>query len=170
MRYAVVLGVALVSVRCAPAPASSPTPSPAQAAERLLRSSEGELRNPFCFVDLRTVSCQDLERYPPEAVDRIEVVEGDAAVRRYGLDAMDGAILVSTSPSADIRRPPAEPAGNVFYFINGRTATRSDLEETSPDDIESIEVLRGAGAVARFGAEASDGVVLVTTKDAQQSR
>jgi hypothetical protein len=165
MRYAAKLGIAaLVTVSCAPGPSPS-TPSPAHPAERLLRSPEGEQRNPFCFVDLRTVRCQDLEQYPPEAVDRIETVEGAAAVERYGPDAADGAVLVSTTPSADIRRPPAEPAGNVFYFIDGRTATRSDLEEMPPDRIDGIEVLRGAGAIARFGADASDGVVIVKTKD-----
>ncbi len=36
--------------------------------------------------------------------------------------------------------------------------------DISPQDIESIEILKGAAAAAIYGARASDGVVLITTK------
>lgn len=38
----------------------------------------------------------------------------------------------------------------------------------SPDDIESIEVLKGANASALYGSEAANGVILITTKKAQK--
>ena len=38
----------------------------------------------------------------------------------------------------------------------------------SPDDVESIEVLKGANASALYGSEAANGVILITTKKASK--
>ena len=40
----------------------------------------------------------------------------------------------------------------------------SAISDISPDDIESIEVLKGANAGALYGSRASNGVILITTK------
>jgi TonB-linked SusC/RagA family outer membrane protein len=40
----------------------------------------------------------------------------------------------------------------------------SPISDLSPDDIESIEVLKGANAGALYGSRASNGVILITTK------
>jgi TonB-linked SusC/RagA family outer membrane protein len=41
------------------------------------------------------------------------------------------------------------------------------LNDISPDDIESIEVLKDAAATAIYGARANNGVILITTKQAK---
>lgn len=38
------------------------------------------------------------------------------------------------------------------------------LSEISPDDIESVSILKGAGSAALYGSRAANGVVLITTK------
>ncbi len=43
------------------------------------------------------------------------------------------------------------------------------LASVSPDDIESISVLKGASASALYGSRASNGVVLITTKSARRN-
>ena len=40
----------------------------------------------------------------------------------------------------------------------------------SPDDVESIEVLKGANAAALYGSEAANGVILITTKKGQSGK
>ena len=52
------------------------------------------------------------------------------------------------------------------------TYTEADnpLAAISPDDIESMEVLKDAAAAAIYGARASNGVVLITTKKGKQGR
>ena len=49
-----------------------------------------------------------------------------------------------------------------LIIIDG-VANRSGLERLNPNDIESINVLKDASA-AIYGAEAANGVILVTTK------
>jgi outer membrane receptor for ferrienterochelin and colicin len=38
------------------------------------------------------------------------------------------------------------------------------LDALSPDQIKSVEVLKGDAAIKAYGAEAKDGVIKITTK------
>jgi TonB-linked SusC/RagA family outer membrane protein len=47
------------------------------------------------------------------------------------------------------------------------TASPNRASDINPNDVESIEILKGAAAAAIYGARAANGVVLVTTKSGQ---
>lgn len=53
---------------------------------------------------------------------------------------------------------------NSSNTTNGSFSTGNPLDNINPDDIESIEVLKDAGASAIYGSRAANGVVLITTK------
>ncbi len=50
-----------------------------------------------------------------------------------------------------------------IYVVDGVTLG-GDINNLSPDDIESITVLKGANAAALYGSRANNGVIVVTTK------
>jgi len=50
-----------------------------------------------------------------------------------------------------------------IYVIDGITLN-GDISNISPDDIESISVLKGANAAALYGSRAQNGAIVVTTK------
>jgi TonB-linked SusC/RagA family outer membrane protein len=52
--------------------------------------------------------------------------------------------------------------GSPLIIVDGQL--RSSLSDINPEDIESMNVLKDAGATALYGARASNGVVIVTTK------
>lgn len=52
-------------------------------------------------------------------------------------------------------------SGSPLIIVDG---AQRDLSDINPADIESMEVLKDAGATAIYGARAANGVVLVTTK------
>lgn len=52
-------------------------------------------------------------------------------------------------------------SGSPLVIVDGAQRSLSDL---NPNDIESMEVLKDAGATAIYGARAANGVILVTTK------
>ena len=53
-------------------------------------------------------------------------------------------------------------SGAPLVMVDGQL--RSALSDINPEDIESMEVLKDAGATALYGARASNGVILITTK------
>jgi TonB-dependent SusC/RagA subfamily outer membrane receptor len=50
-----------------------------------------------------------------------------------------------------------------LYIIDG-VPTKTGINEISPNDIENINILKDASSAAIYGARASNGVVIVTTK------
>lgn len=52
--------------------------------------------------------------------------------------------------------------GSPLVVVDGQL--RDSMSDINPEDIESMEVLKDAGATALYGARASNGVILITTK------
>lgn len=51
-----------------------------------------------------------------------------------------------------------------LYVIDGVSSRNADLSTINPNDIESLQVLKDASAAAIYGAQAANGVILITTK------
>lgn len=88
--------------------------------------------------------------------------------------------LQGVSPGLNVTqssgKPGSEPRINIrgFTSINGGSpliiidGIEGDINNLNPNDIESISVLKDAGASAIYGARGAFGVVLVTTKKAKK--
>ena len=51
-----------------------------------------------------------------------------------------------------------------LIFVDGEKKTKKEMDALSPDQIKSVEVLKGDAAIKAYGAEAKDGVIKITTK------
>lgn len=60
-------------------------------------------------------------------------------------------------------------SNNPLYVVDG-IATSDALNLLSPNDIESISILKDASAAAIYGSRANNGIVLITTKKGQRGK
>jgi len=51
-----------------------------------------------------------------------------------------------------------------LIFVDGKKTTQKEMDALSPDQIKSVEILKGDAAIKAYGAEAKDGVIKITTK------
>lgn len=58
--------------------------------------------------------------------------------------------------------------GSPLVVVDGQI--RSGMQDINPEDIESMDVLKDAGATAIYGARANNGVVLITTKSGKEGK
>ncbi|MFV0265732.1 MAG: SusC/RagA family TonB-linked outer membrane protein, partial [Draconibacterium sp.] len=70
--------------------------------------------------------------------------------------------------SFNIRGTTSINGGGPLIVIDGVPLSSTELNNISPQDIESISVLKDAASSAIYGARASFGVILVTTKRAKE--
>ena len=56
------------------------------------------------------------------------------------------------------------PVDNSAQATTGGASTSNRLIDMNPNDVESVEILKGASAAAIYGQRASNGVILITTK------
>lgn len=93
-------------------------------------------------------------------------------------------MLTGRVPGMVITQQSADPTGSYDILIRGKTSTGAgnsplyvidgfpggDINSISPNDIESIEVMKDASSTAIYGARAANGVILVTTKRGREGK
>ena len=92
-------------------------------------------------VNLRGTSTLTGGTQPLYVIDGV-IINNDA--NQSGVD------VITKSTGAGSERPQGQPTNRIG--------------DINPNDIESIEVLKGASAAAIYGAKASNGVIIITTK------
>src|SRR6185436_3562975 len=79
------------------------------------------------------------------------------------LYVVDGVIVsdISIPPGTN---PITNASGNTSAIAAGQQNSVNRIADLNPNDIENVEVLKGAAASAIYGSKASNGVILITTK------
>ena len=79
-------------------------------------------------------------------------------VEGYPLNGSAGTTVVEGKPLPD----------NLIYVINGKISTKSEMESIRPDQIASVDVLKGNSAIALYGENAKEGVIQIKLKNEAQ--
>lgn len=92
-------------------------------------------------------------------------IRGTASIARatQPLFVVDGVPIDNSNDNLDI-------AGLGGVYDGSNTETPNRAADLNNEDIESVEILKGAAAAAIYGSRASNGVVLITTKSGRPGR
>lgn len=93
----------------------------------------------------------------------LQAVQGAAP----GITITQGSSVPGAEPSALIRGQNSITAGSGPYIVVDGiplSKTGGSLNDINPNDIASMEILKDASAVAIYGTNGSNGVILITTK------
>ena len=85
------------------------------------------------------------------------VVVGYGAQKKKDVTGASQGIRIRGAASLDKNAAP-------LVIINGVPSTQEAMNELSPESIKSVDVLKDAAATSIYGSRASNGVILVTTK------
>ena len=103
-----------------------------------------------------SVKSEDLEA---RTITRVEqALQGKTA----GVQVLSSSARPGASPQVRIRGVSSNGSSDPLYVVDGRI--QDDIGGIDPNDIESMEVLKDAASAAIYGAEAGNGVILITTK------
>ena len=83
-----------------------------------------------------------------------------AGVQVFSSSARPGA-----APSIQVRGISSNGSSNPLYVVDGRRT--NSIAGIDPNDIESMEVLKDGASAAIYGAEAGNGVIMITTRKGQ---
>jgi|GEM_PF-5047861 Antirepressor regulating drug resistance, predicted signal transduction N-terminal membrane component len=100
----------------------------------------------------------------PENIENITILKGAAAVAIYGEEARQGVIMITTNKAtaaytmAVKRNSTKEQASPPLFIVDGK---KHGGQSINPATVKSLTVLKGNSAVALYGEEARQGVVIV---------
>lgn len=111
-----------------------------------------------------SVGGKELENVPAASFD--QALQGKAT----GLSVVSASGEPSRASSFQIRGTNSINSGTTPLFIlDGVPVEASTFNAISPNDIESVSVLKDASATSIYGARAANGVVVITTKRGKQA-
>jgi TonB-linked SusC/RagA family outer membrane protein len=108
------------------------------------------------------VTTLDASALPVRAADPITELEGKIAaniVSNSGRPGEQPAVLLRGPTSLNAQGRSQDP----LYIVDG-VLINGSLPELNPNDIEHIEVVKGAAGASLYGARAANGVINITTK------
>lgn len=101
---------------------------------------------PDVYIDGKKYDSDIIDLLDPDKIASMNVVKGAKAIEQY--NAPNGVVLITSnkefvglSPTIKIRNAEDEDA-QPLIIINGKLSTQEVLSKLSPDDIESIEVVK----------------------------
>lgn len=103
-----------------------------------------------------------------EALENRTVTSLESALqgKAAGVQLFSSSKAPGESGSVQIRGFSSNGASNPLYVVDG--LRRSNIGDLDPNSIESMEILKDAASAAIYGAEAGNGVILITTKKGKQ--
>ncbi|MBO7271758.1 MAG: TonB-dependent receptor plug domain-containing protein [Bacteroidaceae bacterium] len=106
-----------------------------------------------------TVKAEKLENIPAGGFD--QALEGMTP----GMTVLSNSGEPSKAATFQIRGTNSINSGtSPLFILDGVPITSADFNTISPNDIESINVLKDASSTSIYGARAANGVVVITTK------
>lgn len=101
-------------------------------------------------------------------IESVNVLKGDKALKEY--NTKNGVVLIVTKKNmVEMDKSKIKVKGYAtkegkapIIIIDGKKSNQEILKKLSPDDIESIEVLKNEQAMKKYNT--SNGVIIVTTK------
>ncbi|WP_321373183.1 TonB-dependent receptor [uncultured Draconibacterium sp.] len=109
---------------------------------------------------ISSVKSEDLENRSITTVDR--GIQGKTA----GVQVVTTSGAPGAETSVRIRGYSSNSSSTPLYIVDGLRTT--NIGYLDPSDIESMEILKDAASAAIYGAQAGNGVILITTKKASQ--
>lgn len=111
------------------------------------------------IASVSTVKAEQISNMP------VANVTQGLAGRSPGLIVKASGGGINSTPSISIRG-----GGDPIYVIDGIIRSSADFANLSPDDIQSMSILKDASATAVYGSRATNGIIQIVTKQGKEGK
>jgi len=146
---------------------------------------------PLYILDGKEINSPTFETISPETIESVSVLKDEKATEIYGEKAKNGVVVI-TSKKAKTDKSTGEvtvigyginsganqnvqsasgiqirstgTANNPLIVKDGVVSPNTKMDDINPNDIESINVLKGESATAKYGDKGKNGVLEITMK------
>ncbi len=118
----------------------------------------GMSNNPLIILDGQKVPYSTMSALDPNLINSVDVLKGESATSTvYGEEGKNGIVIITTKAQA-LKKP--------LMIIDGKKVDSATFNEMKmhTENIESVDVLKGASAKALYGEEGKNGVIIIKTK------
>ena len=111
-------------------------------------------------VSVSNINMNEIKKYTTSDISQL--LQGRATGVAVNSDGQPGA-----APSVRIRGFSTFGGSQPYYVVDG--VPGAAIRDFSPNDVETMTVLKDASAAAIYGAAAANGVIIITTKQGKKN-
>ncbi|MDP5232034.1 MAG: carboxypeptidase-like regulatory domain-containing protein [Cellulophaga sp.] len=101
----------------------------------------------------------------PDDIGSMMILKMKSAIELYGDKGKNGVIQIITKKGKKEMDKTINSLENALFIVNGKIKDASfDIDKVKPNNIESINILKDKAAIKKYGEQAKNGVIEVTTK------
>ena len=134
-------------------------------------------KEPLYVVNGKVVD-DTLNELDPNQIESIKILKDASSIAQYGKEGINGIILITTKNRPEeaaylnkvIIRGNDSYGKNPVLVLDGKLIAQTSLNELDPNKIQSISILKDVSAIALYGKEAENGVVVIVTKKDESSK
>jgi len=119
--------------------------------------SEALNTNALYIENGKIISNADAKKIDPHSISGINVLNSEAAIKKYGDKAKNGAVELTMKKHTEI-------PSNVLILVDGKETAKAQMNDINPTNIESINVLKDETAIKKYGDKGKNGVIEINTK------
>lgn len=138
---------------------------------------------PLYYVDGYEV--KEFEDANTDNIKSVNVLKGDAATKKYGERAKNGVVEISSKKEAKdnqfiivdnihinvesgetttLDKNNASDIKKALFIIDGKEATKKQIKKLDPNEIKSMNVIKGEAATKKYGNKGKNGVIEIILK------
>lgn len=116
---------------------------------------------PLYILDGKVISSEELKNVNPLEIESMNVYKDEKAIQLCGEKGKNGVIDITTKK---MKKELDEKAEKAIYIIDGVNSDKKVADNLNPENIITVDVLKGDNAVKLYGDRAKNGVVIINTK------
>lgn len=133
-------------------------------------------KTPLFVVDGEVKSENEVKTLNLNHVESVSVVKGEAAKATYGKEAKDGVVVItSKSDNHFIHKNANNKEVNEIilrsndgktplFILDKKEVSENKFKTLKPDNIKSVNILKGVAATETYGSKGKNGVVVIKSK------
>lgn len=124
---------------------------------------------PLYIIDGKEADAATMKSLDQKLITSVDVIKGQKAIDTYGNKAKNGVVKISTTKSGTSGQEKKviiknTNPGKPLIYVDGKQITQEEMNLIKPNDIETVNVLKGEMATKKYGSKGSDGVIEIIMK------
>jgi TonB-dependent SusC/RagA subfamily outer membrane receptor len=125
---------------------------------------------PLYVIDGKITPAGELNNFDSNQIQSIDVLKDNAATLLYGEQGKNGVVSITTKKMSTLLSGntvvtvKSKKMEKPLYVVDNVETTEEKVALINPNDIESVDVLKGNSASAAYGDKGSNGVIKIKTK------
>ncbi len=137
--------------------------------------SEDPTKQPLIILDGKKISHSKMDQISPDKIASISVLKDESTVKMYGKKAANGVIKITSKSKAEKSHPAVKMnigsgENSPLFIVDGKKKSAKKIKNIAPNDIESINVIKDASAIEKYGEEGTNGVIEITSKSKTEKK